>query len=309
MSDINTTSLADKLQDLELCLKSQHEQEVSYGQALREAIVHMDLLIEVEVLKSLGDLHLHKGKLSKDAAEFDKAAALYAAALLRCTDPDMGQTLEHRIGYMEKLSKQLLQGYSPHFRWLLSDYWGTADSNVLRVAEICDKLDRSDKKSKQCVEETYTETLVTAIENSDMFLEVEVLKSLGDFYLEKGKKTSHVSQFSKAAAMYKKALRSCEDSVTKQTLGHRIRYAEKIRKAVKMSVSNESKWRQRRSPVGQHCGNIRKPSADHNLHPNIPRWGYSDATGKSKVTDISTTTLGDNDRSTQRRGRAPVQVG
>ncbi|XP_035680223.1 uncharacterized protein LOC118418422 isoform X2 [Branchiostoma floridae] len=305
MSDINTTSLADKLQDLELCLKSQHEQEVSYGQALREAIVHMDLLIEVEVLKSLGDLHLHKGKLSKDAAEFDKAAALYAAALLRCTDPDMGQTLEHRIGYMEKLSKQLLQGYSPHFRWLLSDYWGTADSNVLRVAEICDKLDRSDKKSKQCVEETYTETLVTAIENSDMFLEVEVLKSLGDFYLEKGKKTSHVSQFSKAAAMYKKALRSCEDSVTKQTLGHRIRYAEKIRKAVKMSVSNESKWRQRRSPVGQHCGNIRKPSADHNLHPNIP----SDATGKSKVTDISTTTLGDNDRSTQRRGRAPVQVG
>eukprot|EP00058_Branchiostoma_floridae_P018667 XP_002604156.1 hypothetical protein BRAFLDRAFT_71552 [Branchiostoma floridae] len=227
------TSLADKLQDLELCLKSQHEQEVSYGRALREAIVRMDLLIEVEVLKSLGDLRLQKGKLGKDSAEFDKAAALYAVALLQCKDPDTGQTLEHRIGYMEKLSRQLLQGYTPHFRWLLPDYWGTADSNVLRVAETCEKLDRSTKYSQHSVEETYTETLVTAIETSDMFLEVEVLKSLGDFYLEKGKETG-VSQFTKAAAMYKKALTRCEDPETKQTLKHRIRYAEKIRERAKM---------------------------------------------------------------------------
>eukprot|EP00058_Branchiostoma_floridae_P016794 XP_002602282.1 hypothetical protein BRAFLDRAFT_76969 [Branchiostoma floridae] len=291
------TSLADKLQDLELYLKSQHEQEVGYGRALREAIVHMDLLIEVEVLKSLGDLHLQKGKHSKDSAEFDKAAALYAAALLRCKDPDMGQTLEHRIGYMEKLSRQLLQGYTPHFRWLLPDYWGSADSNIIRVSEICDKLNRSNEKSQHSTEETYTETLVTAMENSDMFLEVEVLKSLGDFYLEKGKETSDVSQFSKAAAMYKKALRICEDSGTKQTLDHRISYTEKIRETVKMLISNESKQRvekQRRSPVGHHCGNIRKPAAtkDQNLHANIP----SDAIGESNVTGISTTTLGDDDR-------------
>ncbi|XP_078618739.1 uncharacterized protein LOC144886147 [Branchiostoma floridae x Branchiostoma japonicum] len=315
MSDTNMTSLSDKLQDLELGLKShQHDQIVSYGQALREAIVDMDLLIEVEVLKSLGDLHLQKGKLSKDSAEFDKAAALYAAALLRCKDPDMGQTLEHRIGYMEKLSRQLLQGYTPHFRWLLPDYWGTADSNVLRVAEICDKLDRSNKKSQQstAAEETYTETLVTAIENSDMFLEVEVLKSLGDFYLEKGTKTSDVSQFSKAAAMYKKGLRSCEDPETKQTLHHRIRYAEKIGEAVKMSVSNESKRRQRRPAVGHQCRNIRKPAATkgHNLHTNIP----SDTTGKSKVTDISTSTvtLGDNDRTYEdhlQEGSIALQTG
>eukprot|EP00058_Branchiostoma_floridae_P018662 XP_002604151.1 hypothetical protein BRAFLDRAFT_71557 [Branchiostoma floridae] len=230
------TSLADKLQDLELCLKSQHEQEVSYGQALREAIVCMDLLIEVEVLKCLGDLHLQNAKLIRDSVEFDKAAALYAAALLRCKDPDMGQTLEHRIGYMEKLSRQLLQGYTPHFRWLLPDYWGTADSNALRVAEIFNTLDRSNKKSQRSTEETYTETIVTAIENSDMFLEVEVLKSLGDLYLEKGKKTSDVSQFSKAAAMYKKALARCEDPETKPTLDHRISYTEKITKAVEMHV-------------------------------------------------------------------------
>ncbi|XP_035687267.1 uncharacterized protein LOC118423283 [Branchiostoma floridae] len=128
-----------------------------------------------------------------------------------------------------------------------------------------------------------------------MFLEVEVLKSLGDFYLEKGKKTSDVSQFTKAAAMYKKALTRCEDPGTKPTLHHRIQYAEKIREAVRMQpISNESKQRERRSSTGQQCGD-RKPhvSKDNNLHHNIP----SDAAGESdsEVKDISTTTLEEDD--------------
>ncbi|KAI8515086.1 hypothetical protein Bbelb_076770 [Branchiostoma belcheri] len=230
MSEINMTGLANKLQNLELCLKSQHGQELGYSRALREAILKKDDFIEVEVLKSLGDLRLEKARLSKDSAEFDKAAGLYAAALLRSKDPDLGETLEHRIRYLEKLSRQLLQGYSPHFRWLSPDYWGTADSNVLRISEICDKLNRSIRNS---YEQTYTEMLVTAIGNSDMFLELEVLKSFGDFYLKKGKTTSDVSLFSKAAAMYNKALTTCGDPETKLTLEHRIKYMEKTREAVK----------------------------------------------------------------------------
>eukprot|EP00058_Branchiostoma_floridae_P005889 XP_002591377.1 hypothetical protein BRAFLDRAFT_86884 [Branchiostoma floridae] len=234
MADVSITSTADKLQKLELSLKSQHGQEVGHGRALREAILSNDLSMEVEVLKSLGDLQLQKAKLSKDSAEFDKAAALYAAALLRCTDPDVGETLEHRIGYMEKLSRQLMKEYNPRFRLLSPDYWGTADRNVFRVAEICDKLDRSGINT---LEQNFTKTLVTAIENSDMFLELEVLKSLGDFYLEKGRKTSDASQFSKAAAMYNKALTRCGHPETKLTLEHRIRYMQKVRDAVQMQIS------------------------------------------------------------------------
>ncbi|KAI8521066.1 hypothetical protein Bbelb_008200, partial [Branchiostoma belcheri] len=215
------TSLADKLQDLELCLKSQHSHKVGYGRALREAILSMDLFLELEVLKRLGDLHLQKGKRSKDSAEFDTAAALYTAALLRCKDPDMGETLEHRIGYMEKLCRQLLQGYTLQYQRLSPDIF---DSNVLRVAETCNKRTRGVSKLWQSVEESYTETLVTAIGKGDTLLEVEVLKSLGDFYLEKGRKTSKLSQFSKAAAMYGKALTRCEDPETKQTLHHRVLY-------------------------------------------------------------------------------------
>eukprot|EP00058_Branchiostoma_floridae_P024876 XP_002610366.1 hypothetical protein BRAFLDRAFT_72426 [Branchiostoma floridae] len=252
MSGNKTNSLADKLQNLELGLKSQRSQEVGYGRSLREAILSMDVFMEVEILKGLGDLHLQEGKWGKDSTEIDKAAALYAAALLRCTDSDMGKTIEHRIGYMEKLSRQLLQGYTPHFRWLSPDYWGTTDSNVLRVAEICGKLDNGNTESRDSVEETYTETLVTAIENGDMFLELEVLKSLGDLYLEKGRKTFDVSQFPKAAAMYKKAMTRCEDPETKITLHHRICYTEKTREAVRrQSTSKKRRQTGRRPPMDQ----------------------------------------------------------
>ncbi|XP_078603581.1 uncharacterized protein LOC144877535 [Branchiostoma floridae x Branchiostoma japonicum] len=263
MSETDITSLANKLQDLELGLKRQTDKEIGYGWALREAILSSNNFMEAEVLKSLGDLHLERGKLSRDSVEFDKAAALYAAALLRCKDPDIGQMLEHRIGYMEKLSRQLLQGYSPNFLWLSPDYWGTADSNVLRVAENCDKLIRKTKGIPwHSVEEIYSNTLVAAIADSDMFLEVEVLKSLGDFYLEKGKKTSDVSQFSKAAAMYKRALTRCGDPETKLTLEHRTKHMEKIREAVKKKLSRPKGVR---PGMGHQLGNVLQ---NQHLHLN-----------------------------------------
>ncbi|XP_078575718.1 uncharacterized protein LOC144861621 [Branchiostoma floridae x Branchiostoma japonicum] len=262
MTEINVSYLANKLQNLQLSVKSQHNKNVAigYGRALREAILGEDLFLEVEVLKSLGDLHLQEAKLSKDSAEFDKAAALYAAALLRCTDPDMGQTLEHRVGYMEKLSRQLLQGYTPHFQVLSQHYWGTADSNVLRVAKVCDKLDRRVGKPWHSIKEIYTEALVTAIGNSDILLELAVLKSLGDFYLEKGKKTLDSSQFSKAAAMYNKALTSCGDPETKLTLEHRIRYMEKIREEARKKTKPRKSHERTDSTLDPHLVRTSKAS-------------------------------------------------
>ncbi|XP_078602775.1 uncharacterized protein LOC144876879 [Branchiostoma floridae x Branchiostoma japonicum] len=266
MTDISIISMEDKLQDLELSSNSQQKQEQgSYGKELIEAILCEDQFKEIEVLKSLGDLHLERAKLSKDSAEFDKTAGLYAAALLRCTDSNMGQTLEHCIDNMEKLSRRLLQGHSPHFLWLQQDYWGTAESSVSRVAEICDKLDRGVGKSLSTIEQTYTETLVTAIANSDLFLELECLKSLGDFYLEKGRKTHNVHvthvQFSKATAMYNRALRRCGDPQTKETLQHRIKYTEKAKEEVRR--------RQWRAHMGHQRRNITRTNQDHLLHPSI----------------------------------------
>ncbi|XP_078656669.1 uncharacterized protein LOC144902901 [Branchiostoma floridae x Branchiostoma belcheri] len=259
-------NLVKKLQHFELYLDNQDDQEVILVHALRENIACINFAMQVEVLKSFGDLYRDTGKLSRDSAEFDKAAALYAAALLRCKDPDLKQTLEDELEH-SKLCRQLLQGHSPQYQWS-QDYQGTADSNVLRVAEICDKLDRSVRDSFG-FEQTYTEMLMTAVGNSDMFLELEVLKSLGDFYLEKGKTTSDVSQFSKAAAMYNKALTTCGDPETKLTLQHRIRYMEKIR------VAEKKKRRpvRRRLHIEHLSQNIRRIdiTQDQHFHPDRTR--------------------------------------
>ncbi|XP_035697758.1 uncharacterized protein LOC118430833 [Branchiostoma floridae] len=266
-------SLAKKLQDLESFLDSQYDKDVGYGRALIVAIVNEDLFIEVEVLKCIGDLHLQKGKQSKDSVEFDKAAALYAAALLRCTDPNIGQTLEHRIGYMEKLCSQLLQGYSPNFLWLSQDYWGTIDSNVLRVAEICGKMERRVDENWWLSEDVYTETLLSAIANGDIMLEVEVLKSLGDFYLEEGRRNLNVSQFSKATTMYNKALKIGEEPETKETLHHRMRYTEKISQVTRKQLErNKPSTRERTPNVGRHSENVRGTDViqDHHLHADTP---------------------------------------
>eukprot|EP00058_Branchiostoma_floridae_P015083 XP_002600571.1 hypothetical protein BRAFLDRAFT_70052 [Branchiostoma floridae] len=84
------TSLVKKLQNLEQCVESQDGQEVGYRQALRESILDIDSFMEVEVLKSLGDLRLKKAKRTKDSVEFDKAAACmllpYCAAQIQTWD-------------------------------------------------------------------------------------------------------------------------------------------------------------------------------------------------------------------------------
>ncbi|XP_078681281.1 uncharacterized protein LOC144916140 [Branchiostoma floridae x Branchiostoma belcheri] len=252
-------SLCDELQCLDLHTNmSEYENDslLPYGRALRDSIVKNDSKMETEALKSLGDFNLERAKLGKNAAEFDKTAALYAAALLRCTDPDMGQTLKHCTSYTEELSRQLQQGYSPRPQWLLEEYLGTVDNNVLRVAEICDRLDQNvGNEEFQFVEDTYIQALVIAIANGDTILEQEVLKSLGDFYLGEGKKTFDTSQLSKAAAMYNKALTICEVSDAKQTLLHRLRYTEKVEGSIKQLLY-------RRTDKGENQSDARSKSED-----------------------------------------------
>ncbi|XP_019630676.1 PREDICTED: uncharacterized protein LOC109474756 [Branchiostoma belcheri] len=251
-ADRNMTSLPEDLRVVAMRLTTAAGQERG---ALKGGTAHK----EGEALISLADRHLEKGKVSKDSTEFDKAAGLYAAALLQCTDPDIGETTEHPIGFTEK-----------------ADYDSTAEGNVLRVAKICFKVDRGRSVwGGYAVEEEYRKTLVTAITKGDTLLEQEVLKSLGDRHLEKGKAMLDVSQLSKAAALYNKALTRCEGSDGKQTLLHRIRYTEKLEEYIKQKKRRSAMKRKefitrqveinerlRRNRLQEHLRQLQKPAFD-----------------------------------------------
>ncbi|CAH1273077.1 Hypp5043 [Branchiostoma lanceolatum] len=231
MTTTTMPSLADRLQQLQLCLKADKDPQRGYERALRDAIVRMDPTIEMEVLKSLGDLYLQRGRVSRSSAEFDKAAGLYVAVLKNSTDPDMGQTLVHRLRYVEKLSKTLLNDYAPNIQSLLSNGKQPDTDSILRVATTFNNLDLANGRNRR-TKENYTETLVNVIATGDELLVEEALKSLGDWYLEDGNRRSDAAQVMKAGAMYNKALARCAEPQQRQTLQHRVVYTERVRAKV-----------------------------------------------------------------------------
>eukprot|EP00058_Branchiostoma_floridae_P016692 XP_002602180.1 hypothetical protein BRAFLDRAFT_76868 [Branchiostoma floridae] len=64
--------------------------ETGYLRALVDAVADKDRLAEVELLKSLGDVNLEKGRREKDVGRFNMALALYVAAMVRCGYRDQG---------------------------------------------------------------------------------------------------------------------------------------------------------------------------------------------------------------------------
>ncbi|KAI8485032.1 hypothetical protein Bbelb_372780 [Branchiostoma belcheri] len=77
-----------------------------YTDSFVNGIIERNELLKIESLKSLGDLYLEKGKVSKDETAFTKSAGLYRAALDRCEDSDGRETLQHRIKYVEKVKEK-----------------------------------------------------------------------------------------------------------------------------------------------------------------------------------------------------------
>ncbi|XP_019630932.1 PREDICTED: uncharacterized protein LOC109474900 [Branchiostoma belcheri] len=84
--------------------------ENAYAQILQQALEDDDSLLEISVLKSIGDVYLEKGRVSKDGKDFTKASALYNAALVRCADWDGRQSLVHRIKRTEKCFMRYVAG-------------------------------------------------------------------------------------------------------------------------------------------------------------------------------------------------------
>ncbi|XP_019635521.1 PREDICTED: uncharacterized protein LOC109478430 [Branchiostoma belcheri] len=232
-------SLSEKHRHLEIQLRTTGNPEAGYRRALRDAIANGDSYMEVEALKCLGDLHLEKGKSSKASEELRKCKTFYTAALLRCKDRDLKETLQHRSRYLEKVAGKLEEKHciTASSREEAQNGDCSSSSSVLRAAETFLALDRLlagfDVKN---LEDEYTKILVTAIATCDRVLEEESLKSLGDLYLEEGKKRLDILLLSKAEGLYNNARGRCEEPEAKEVLSHRYKYAEKVTEEVKLML-------------------------------------------------------------------------
>ncbi|XP_035671701.1 uncharacterized protein LOC118412786 [Branchiostoma floridae] len=205
--------------------------ETDYLRALQDAMANMDRCVEVEVLKSLGDVNLERGQLDKSPENFDRAMVLYRTALIRCNDADVGESFKHRYHYAKKIRLGKLSTASSSYE-PLTNIWKSY--SLANVAEMFLDLDRrftacfvSGKSLSLLIE--YTRLMVEGIVNGDNMLEVEAIKSLGDVYLKRGTETRDTTCLTKATALYNTALTRCERFQDTVALIHRLLYTARIR--------------------------------------------------------------------------------
>ncbi|XP_078613220.1 uncharacterized protein LOC144882942 [Branchiostoma floridae x Branchiostoma japonicum] len=222
--------------------------ETGYLRALVDAMADMDRLAEVELLKSLGDVNLEKGRLGKDIGKFNMALKLYIAAVVRCDNQDQGEGIEHRYEYAERL----LQGVSS--KGPQGKEQQTKDRKTTTPAKVAGKFQDLDKRraaggNTDSVLVGYAQLMVEGIVNDNSMLETEAIKSLGDVYLERGTETRDTRNLTRASALYNKALARCHNVQGTVVLVHRLLYTAKIRQDI---VTTKTKRTQRQRGQKDH---------------------------------------------------------
>ncbi|CAH1263541.1 Hypp2725 [Branchiostoma lanceolatum] len=224
--------------------------ETDYLHALLDAMANMDRLLEVEALKSLGDVNLEKGRLGKDVVKLDRAMVLYRTALLRCEDADIRESLEYRNLYVEKLRVRAEKGSISSV---------SKEPSLARMAEKFAHLDLTVTAdyNKDALLIEYTKLMIEGIVSEDKMLEVEAIKSLGDVYLKRGTETRQTTCLTKATALYNTALARCEGVQGTVALIQRLLYTARIRQGMGKTGNKSPK----------HSGQLNR---SHHLSRDLP---------------------------------------
>eukprot|EP00058_Branchiostoma_floridae_P025935 XP_002611425.1 hypothetical protein BRAFLDRAFT_63944 [Branchiostoma floridae] len=207
--------------------------EAGYLCALVDAMADKDRLAEVELLKSLGDVNLERGRLGKDVGKFKMALALYIAAVVRCDHREQGEGIEHRYEYTERLLQRVLSKGSQ----TQVNEQPNEDKETNTPAKVARKFQDLDKKlavggDTDSVLVGYAQLMVEGIVNDNNMLKTEAIKSLGDVYLKRGTETSDMPCLTKATALYNTALARCNNVHGTVAIVHRLLYTAKIRQHI-----------------------------------------------------------------------------
>ncbi|XP_066293832.1 uncharacterized protein [Branchiostoma lanceolatum] len=207
--------------------------ETVYLRALVDAMADMDRSVEVEVLKSLGDVNLEK-------KQFHKAMMLYRTASLLCENADVAKSLDDHYWYAEKL-REGKRGTIP------CDYEPqTNDEKMSSPAKVAEKFLHPDQRlisgcDNDPVLIEYAKLMIEGIADEDNMLRVEAIKSIGDVYLKRGKETRDTPGLTKATALYSTALAQCEGVQGIAGLTDRLFYTARIRKEMAKEKTTRKK--------------------------------------------------------------------
>ncbi|XP_078664033.1 uncharacterized protein LOC144907100 [Branchiostoma floridae x Branchiostoma belcheri] len=239
--------------------------ERAYARKLIYATINLNEVFECEALKGLGDLYLHKAMMNTDKVEnFHKACSLYMELLryYRYTSVEKKhqKVVEHRIKYAEKCTKLV------HDQDIVKVRTTNSDNTILGVSMMLDKVEKKTRvkgRDMMPLIECYTNSLVQAIVDSNKCLQVESLKSLGDLYLEKASVVSDKADWlvcTRAAGLYQAALDRCKDSDGRETLEHRINYAERVKRKLIKELDRPPWMLDRSAPI------VSSPALNESLH-------------------------------------------
>ncbi|XP_035673133.1 uncharacterized protein LOC118413712 [Branchiostoma floridae] len=222
--------------------------ETGYLRALVDAMADMDRLAEVELLKSLGDVNLEKGRLEKDVGKFNMALALYMAAMVRYDNRDQEEGIEDRYKYAERLLQGLTSKGSHGKEQPTENNEATTPSKVALKFQHLDKK-RVGRGNKDTVLVGYAQLMVEGIVNDNNMLETEAIKSLGDVYMKRGTETRDTRDLTKATALYNTALARCNNVQGTVIIVHRLLFTAKIRQYITTNNTKKSTRTKRRQNV------------------------------------------------------------
>ncbi|XP_035661749.1 uncharacterized protein LOC118406002 [Branchiostoma floridae] len=201
---------------------------IEYTRIVVEGIVNGDNVLEIEAIKSLGDVYLKRGTETRDTTCLTKATALYNTALSRSEGVQGRVTLIHRLLYTarirqkkttgKKIPKCRVQQQQQSPMRLSRDPTVTSHSSDVREvkghqsmsyeehlttgdhAVTDEKLDVAEQNFASVLK------LIHSPSKPDQVKEAECLCRLGDVYVQRGQRTKEGRKFTQAAALYNAAI-------------------------------------------------------------------------------------------------------